>query len=65
MVFFLEWTAGAAGAGVVRCNAEPVRGTMKEAAGRAFHHKVLVVAGLAKLGASRGRAAGWPVTFPE
>ena len=36
---------------VAACNAAPVVGHMKEAAGRAFHHKVLVVNGLAPLGA--------------
>ncbi len=55
-VWYLEYDAAAVppqGAAVVACNAAPVRGTMIEAAGRAFHHKVLVVNGLAPAGAAQ------------
>lgn len=53
-MWYLEYEKAkvpAGGALVQACNAAPVPGHMKEAAGRAFHHKVLVVNGLAPLGA--------------
>jgi hypothetical protein len=53
-LWFLEYNVAlvpAGGAMVAACNAAPVSGHMKEAAGRSFHHKVRVVQGLAPLGA--------------
>jgi hypothetical protein len=52
---YLEYTPGAVPAGgaavLSRSNAAPVVGDSKEAAGRAFHHKVLIKLGLAQPGA--------------
>ena len=57
---YLEYTPGAVPAGgaavLSRSNASPVVGDSKEAAGRAFHHKVLIKLGLAQPGAWR---AAW------